>query len=61
MEYTSKALDLNKSEINYPLRIGVEDKSVFPFKLLNDNNRYLDYVGKVPPIKYFYNISTVPP
>lgn len=44
MEYTSKALDLNKSEINYPLRdksFGVEDKSVFPFKLLNDNNRYL--------------------
>jgi len=35
----------------------VENKGIFPYKFVNDNNISLDYNGEVPDINYFDNIS----
>ena len=35
----------------------VEDKSIFPYNFVNDSNVDLNYVGNVPDLKYFSNIT----
>jgi DNA polymerase type B, organellar and viral len=44
---------LRKLAINF----NVENKGVFPYAFVNDINIPLDYIGLVPDIKYFNNIS----
>lgn len=44
---------LNKLAINFK----VENKKIFPYKFVNNKNIFLDYIGEVPSINNFINLS----
>jgi hypothetical protein len=40
------------------INFNVENKDFFPYDFINNSNVSLDYIGQVPDIKYFNNITT---
>ena len=63
--YSSYTLYFRDSYLLLPLSLDklsksfqVENKNIFPYSFVNDDNVSLNYEGSVPEFKYFNNIST---